>query len=78
MHALEIVHPAGDAAGGDQLVPDPQRTARLVEQCRAGGLLLGMGGLYGNVVRIAPMLNVTEAELAEGIAVLGDAVRALD
>ena len=79
MHALEIVHPAAEgASGGDDLVPDRQRTARLVDRCRDDGLLLGLGGLYGNVVRIAPMLNVTEAELAAGLGVLGDAVRALD
>ena len=78
MHALEIVHPANASGGEDELVPDPQRTARLVDRCRVGGLLLGMGGLYGNVVRIAPMLNVTEAELSAGLGVLGDAVRALD
>ena len=45
-----------------------------IERCRAHGLLVGKGGLYGNVIRIAPMLNVTEDEMADGIAAMLAAV----
>ena len=45
-----------------------------LERCRAHGLLVGKGGLYGNVIRIAPMLNVTEDEMADGIAAMLAAV----
>lgn len=67
MQALEMVHPG-------TVEPDPVRTAALLEGCKAEGLLIGKGGLYGNVVRIAPMLNVTAAEIDEGLAALGRAV----
>ena len=32
------------------------------------------GGLYGNCLRIAPPLSLTEAEADEGIAILGKAI----
>ena len=44
------------------------RTAEFHEACRRHSLLVGKGGLYGNVIRLAPMLNVTAGELDEGIA----------
>ncbi len=67
MQALEVVH-----AGG--IEPDAPRTAALLEACRDHGLLVGKGGLYGNVIRIAPMLNVSEAEIDEGIAAINAAI----
>jgi 4-aminobutyrate aminotransferase len=54
--------------------PDKQRTMEFHEACKRHGLLVGKGGLYGNVIRLAPMLNVTEAELDEGIAALTAAI----
>ncbi|MEU8263877.1 aspartate aminotransferase family protein [Micromonospora sp. NPDC048999] len=55
--------------------PDPALTARVFEACRAGGLLVGKGGLYGNVVRMGPPLTLTEEEAREGLAILVDAIR---
>ena len=63
MQALEFIHPGTHE-------PDPTRAGEFLDGCRAHGLLVGKGGLYGNVIRIAPMLNVTEAEMAEGIAAM--------
>jgi 4-aminobutyrate aminotransferase len=63
MQALEFVH-------GDSLQPDAGRAAAVLEACRRHGLLVGKGGLYGNVIRIAPMLNVGADELDEGAAAL--------
>ena len=40
------------------------------------GLLVGKGGLYGNVIRMAPMLNVTADEIDEGLAALAKAATA--
>jgi 4-aminobutyrate aminotransferase len=54
--------------------PDKVRTAEFHEACKRHHLLVGKGGLYGNVVRLAPMLNVTESELDEGIAALRSAI----
>ena len=64
MQALEFVH------SGDGLEPDAGRAAAVLEACRKHGLLVGKGGLYGNVIRIAPMLNVTADEIDEGAAAI--------
>jgi 4-aminobutyrate aminotransferase len=63
MWAFEICQPGS-------LEPDKARTADFHEACRQHGLLVGKGGLYGNVIRLAPMLNVTADEIDEGIAAL--------
>ncbi|MEV4200042.1 aspartate aminotransferase family protein [Micromonospora globbae] len=68
MLAVEFVHP-GSAE------PDPARTARVFEACREGGLLVGKGGLYGNVLRMGPPLTLTEEEAREGLAILVEAIR---
>jgi 4-aminobutyrate aminotransferase len=58
--------------------PDPGATLRVFDLCRAGGLLVGKGGLYGNVLRIGPPLTLTEEEAREGLTVLADAIAAAD
>ncbi|WP_200212506.1 aspartate aminotransferase family protein [Micromonospora coerulea] len=55
--------------------PDPAMTVRVFEACKAGGLLAGKGGLYGNVLRMGPPLTLTEEEAREGLAILVDAIR---
>lgn len=70
MLALECVVPGG-------IEPDQARAAALLEATRARGLLVGKGGLYGNVVRMAPPLTLTEDEADEGAALLLDAVAAV-
>jgi 4-aminobutyrate aminotransferase-like enzyme len=65
MQALELVK--------DQRTkePAPEATAQLLERTRDNGLLVGKGGLYGNIVRLSPMLNISKSDVDE-------AVRALD
>jgi len=70
MLAIETVQPGtiepnGDAAG------------RIMEQARAAGLLVGKGGLYGNVIRIAPPMTVTEAEIDEAGTTLAGIIERL-
>jgi 4-aminobutyrate aminotransferase len=55
--------------------PDADAAGRVLERCKAAGLLIGKGGLYSNVLRIAPPLTVTADEIAEGADVLTRAVR---
>lgn len=55
--------------------PDAALAARVMEESRAGRLLIGKGGLYGNTLRIAPPLTVTADEIAEGLDILGGAVK---
>jgi 4-aminobutyrate aminotransferase len=54
---------------------DAAAATEVLEHARAGGLLVGKGGLLGNVLRIAPPLSLTAEEADEGAAVLLDALR---
>ena len=72
MLGVEFVEP-------DSKTPDVALTGRVMEEARAGGLLIGKGGLLGNVLRIAPPLSITTEEATEGLELLSAAVRrALD
>jgi 4-aminobutyrate aminotransferase len=68
--AVEVVTPGTDR-------PDTAATARLMEETRRGGLLVGKGGRLGNVLRVAPPLTLTEDEVDEGLAILGTALGTL-
>ncbi len=64
MQAIEIVQPGSSE-------PDAPRTAAFVDTCKEMGLLLGKGGLYGNVVRIAPHLNVSAEDVGVAMDIIG-------
>ena len=66
-----------ETAQDDSLHPDPAKSVALADECRRRNLLIGKGGLYGNVLRIAPMLNVTEDEIDEGVDTLIAAIGAV-
>jgi 4-aminobutyrate aminotransferase len=57
--------------------PDGSKAAALMEGTKERGLLVGKGGLYGNVLRIAPPLSITDEETEEGAAIIADAIRDL-
>jgi len=57
--------------------PDGAKASALMEGTKARGLLVGKGGLYGNVLRIAPPLSITDEEMEEGATILADAIRDL-
>jgi 4-aminobutyrate aminotransferase len=63
MLAIEFVKPG-------TLEPDPAYTVQVLERCKENGLLVGKGGLYGNVIRMGPPLTLTEAEAKEGLEIL--------
>ena len=54
--------------------PDAATTGRVMEEAKAAGLLIGKGGLEGNVLRLAPPLSLTDEEAAEGLELLEQAV----
>ena len=58
----------------DSKDPDADTTARVMEEARKAGLLIGKGGLFGNTLRIAPPLTVTEEEAEEGLELLETAI----
>ncbi len=45
--------------------PDPKRTTALLEATKSNALLVGKGGFYGNVIRLAPPLSITTSEIDE-------------
>ena len=53
----------------------PSETNQLMERARDNGLLIGKGGLYGNVIRMAPPMNITKADVDEGIRLLDKSLR---
>ena len=71
MFAVDLVDPVTRK-------PSPQLAARALEATRERGLLVGKGGLYGATLRMAPPLTISEAEAREGLALLLDALRAVD
>jgi 4-aminobutyrate aminotransferase len=71
MIALELVVPGTTE-------PNPAAAALVAEECKRGGLLVGKGGLYGNVIRMGPPLVLTEAEAKEGLEILTAAIAAAD
>jgi 4-aminobutyrate aminotransferase-like enzyme len=64
MQAMELVRDRGTKE------PAPVETAELMERARANGLLIGKGGLYGNVIRMAPPMNISKADVDEGVRLL--------
>ena len=50
--------------------PAPKAVNQLFEETRARGLLIGKGGLYGNVIRIAPALTATKADVERALEIL--------
>jgi 4-aminobutyrate aminotransferase-like enzyme len=57
MQAIELVEDRESRA------PAPEATAALMEAARENGLLIGKGGLYGNVIRISPPLNISKSDV---------------
>ena len=57
MQAIELVK--------DRQTKEPasEATAQLMEECRREGLLIGKGGMVGNVIRLSPPLNIAKADV---------------
>jgi 4-aminobutyrate aminotransferase-like enzyme len=54
--------------------PAPQAAAAVMEAAKDRGLIIGKGGLYGNVLRISPALNVTTEDADTAVTILGEAL----
>ena len=54
--------------------PAPAEATQFQEECRKNGLLIGKGSMLGNVVRIAPMLNTTKADVDEAVRIMDKAL----
>lgn len=71
MIAVDLVEPGA-------LTPAPRVAAAALEEARKLGLLVGKGGLWGNVLRIAPPLSISPAEARLGAERLVAAIEAAD
>ena len=67
MQALELVEDRTTKQ------PSPEKAKALLQATKEEGILLGVGGLQGNVIRMGPSMLVTEEEIAEGLDRLGRA-----
>jgi alanine-glyoxylate transaminase/(R)-3-amino-2-methylpropionate-pyruvate transaminase len=54
--------------------PATKEVGFLFEETRKRGLLIGKGGLYGNVIRIAPPLTATKEHVDEALEILDHAL----
>ncbi len=64
MQALELVEDRASKA------PAVAATAAVMEAARENRILIGKGGLYGNVIRITPPLNISKTDVDEFIGKL--------
>jgi 4-aminobutyrate aminotransferase len=58
--------------------PNKEAAGHIMEKTRRRGLLVGKGGLYGNVIRFAPPMSLTMGEADEGIDILASSFAALE
>jgi 4-aminobutyrate aminotransferase len=65
---------------GIELVADDKRTPGTAEaeavrdHCLAAGVLVGVGGVYGNVVRVQPPLVITKQQLEQAVGAISHAL----
>ncbi len=53
--------------------PAPERVKALLEATKKEGLLVGVGGMHGQTIRIGPSLLISEAEMNEALSRLANA-----
>ena len=83
LEALKEKHAViGDVRGmgllqGIELVKDRQTKEpatelvnQVLERLRANGMIVGKGGLYGNVIRMSPPLNISKADIDAALKIL--------
>jgi 4-aminobutyrate aminotransferase/(S)-3-amino-2-methylpropionate transaminase len=70
MVAMELVEPG-------TTTPNAAATKAIVAYCQQHGVVALTAGTYGNVIRLLPPLVITDEQLADGLSVLGAAVRSV-
>ena len=68
---------------GIELVTDEKRTPATADaeavrdHCLSNGVLVGVGGVYGNVVRVQPPLVITRQQIDQAVQAIANAVKQL-
>jgi len=57
--------------------PAPEATSHFMEECRKRGLLVGKGGLFGNVIRTSPPLNISTSDVDQAIKIMDESLVAI-
>lgn len=57
--------------------PAPELCKKIVLECANKGLLVGIVGIYGNVIRVAPPLVITDSEVEESLDIMEEVLMAL-
>jgi len=57
--------------------PAAQETSQFMEECRKRGLLVGKGGLFSNVIRTSPPLNISKADVDDAIHIMDESLVAM-
>jgi len=71
MQAIELVKDR------DTKEPAPEATNQFMEECRREGLLIGKGGMVGNVIRLSPPLNISKADVDVALRTMDKAMAAV-
>ena len=74
MQAIELVE---DEPNGDR-TPNAKATMQVFEETKKRGLLIGKGGLYGNIFRIAPPMSVSEAQVKDALEIIDKSLAAIN
>jgi 4-aminobutyrate aminotransferase len=72
MQAMEFVKDR------DTKVPAAAETNTFMDECRKQGLLVGKGGMYGNVIRMSPPMNISKADVDEAAKKMDAAFAAME
>ncbi len=68
MQAIELVEDR------QTKVPATAMTARLIESTKEHGLIVGKGGMYGNVIRVTPPMNIGKGDVDNFIELLDKSI----
>ncbi len=58
--------------------PAPELIPQIIDRCAENGLLVGAVGIFGNVIRVAPPLVITEAEAHESCDIMEKVLLSLE
>src|SRR6185437_5775487 len=64
MQAIELVQDRKTKA------PAAAETTQLLEAARENRLLIGKGGMYGNVIRISPPMNIARSDVDQFLSLM--------